>query len=95
MTPTPKDPKKETAASADAKKRPAKVFRIEDVSVSIFAHERDDGARNFSFNFQRSYRDRTQTWKRTQWFGLDDLGKLITLAEQANDWAREQLGKAA
>ncbi len=91
-----KPSKKETTASTDAKKRPENVIRIEDVSVSIFRHDRSDGSANFSCNFQRSYKDSTGQWKRTQWFGVDELGKIVSLAQQADSWIREQLdGKAA
>jgi len=88
-----KPSRKEEAASTDAKKQPAKVLRIEDVSVSVFRHERQGGAANYSCNFQRSYKDSTGQWKRTQWFGLDELGLLISLAEQAAAWIREQLDR--
>lgn len=73
-------------APAAAKTSPIKVIRVEDVSVSIFAHERGtgDGTRvRYSCSFQRSYKDAAGEWKRTQWFGLDDLGKVVACAEQA------------
>lgn len=86
--------KTETTASPDAKKRPVKVFRIEDVSVAIFANARfvQGQERIFhSCNFQRSYKDASGTWKRTQWFDLDDLGHVMQLSQQASDFIREQL----
>ena len=88
-----KTPKKETTASPGAKKRPENVIRIEDVSVSIFRFTRSDGSANFSCSFQRSYKDASNTWKRTQWFGLDDLGKVVASAQQADAWIRGQLEK--
>lgn len=89
-----KGSRKEPAASQDAKpaaakKLPIKVLRVEDVSVSIFAHERDtgDGSRvRYSCSFQRSYKDSAGEWKRTQWFGRDDLGKLVSCAQQASEY---------
>src|SRR5437667_7249905 len=93
MDASKKGPKKEPAASHDAnaaaaKKLPIKVIRVEDVSVSIFAHEREtSGVKrvNFSCSFQRSYKDSSGEWKRTQWFGLDDLGRLVSCAQQAHE----------
>ena len=77
------------AAPAAAKKLPVKVIRVEDVSVSIFAHEREtSGVRrvNHSCSFQRSYKDQTGAWKRTPWFGFDDLGNLVACAQQAHEY---------
>ena len=91
-----KGSKKESAGTHDAKpaaakKLPMKVLRVEDVSVSIFAHEREaagDTRVNYSCSFQRSYKDSAGEWKRTQWFGLDDLGKLVSCAQQVDEYLR-------
>ena len=72
------------ASPAAAKKLPLKVIRNDDVSVSIFAHEKEaDGGRrvNYSCAFQRSYKNSAGEWKRTQWFGVDDLGKVIAVGD--------------
>lgn len=77
------------AQPAAAKKLPTKVIRVEDVSVSIFTHEREAGGTrrvNYSCSFQRSYKDPTGEWKRTPWFGPDDLGNLIACAQQAHEF---------
>ena len=86
--------KKEAAGSRDAipaaaKKLPIKVVRSEDVSVSVFAFERETaGVKriNYSCSFQRSYKDRTGEWQRTQWFGQDDLGNVVVCAQQASEY---------
>jgi len=86
------------AKPAAAKKPPIKVLRVEDVSVSIFAHEREaaDGKRvNYSCSFQRSYKDSAGEWKRTQWFGLDDLGRLVSCAQQADEYLRSLTSQGA
>lgn len=88
--------RKEAAGSREAmpaatKKLPIKVIRSSDVSVSIFAHAREisGGKRvNYSCSFQRSYKDRTGEWQRTQWFGLDDLANLVDCAQQASEYIR-------
>jgi len=87
--------RKEATGSHDAKpmagtkKLPIKVIRAEDVSVSIFSHEREtNGVKrvNYSCSFQRSYKDSTGVWKRTQWFGQDDLSDVMTCAQQASEF---------
>jgi hypothetical protein len=87
-----KSSRKEAASTADAaKKKPEKVLRIDDVSVSIFANEREVSGEQRVFhscNFQRSYRDAAGTWKRTQWFDSDDLAKVAKLAMQADEFTR-------
>jgi hypothetical protein len=83
---------KEAAASPAAKqpaakKQPLKVIRVEDVSVSIFAHERERNGLirvNYSCGFSRSFKNSAGEWKRTPWFGVDDLGKVTSCAEQAH-----------
>lgn len=66
-----------------------KVFRIDDVSASVFARERQfrDETRTFySVTFSRSYKDSSGQWKYTKWFDLEDLGKVVTVAQQASDY---------
>ncbi len=74
---------------AEAKKLPIKVIKVEDVSVSIFAHERETNGVtrvNYSCSFQRSYKDSAGEWKRTQWFGLDELSRVVACAQQASEF---------
>ena len=97
MDTTKKTSRKEAAGSRNAapaaanKKLPIKILRASDVSVSIFAHAREaNGVKrvNYSCSFQRSYKDRTGEWQRTQWFGLDDLANLVDCAQQASEYIR-------
>jgi len=84
-----KEPSPSHDAKATASKKPIKIIRADDVSVSIFAHERETNGINrvnYSCSFQRSYKDSSGEWKRTQWFGLDDLGKVVTCAQQASEY---------
>lgn len=76
-------------AAPKAKKLPIKTIRVDDVSCSIFAHERERGGVttvNYSFGFSRSYKDRDGTWRHTPWFGLDDLGAVVSCAQQAHEY---------
>lgn len=70
-------------------KGPVKQFRADDVSASIFARERN-GRTFHSVSFTRSYKDRDGTWKYTKNFDADDLGRLVTVAQQAAEWIHEK-----
>ena len=77
------------AASASpspaAKRLPVKQLRVDDVSASIFA--REFMGRNFhSIVFTRSYKDASGTYKYVKSFDVDDLGKIVTVAQQAAEW---------
>lgn len=75
---------------------PAKVFRIDDVSVSIFRRERQARGESrafYSVSFSRSYKDSNGVWKYTKSFDLEDLGKIITLCQQADEFIRGELNE--
>ena len=68
---------------------PLKVFRLEDVSASIFARDREvKGADRtfYSVSFSRSYLDQEGKRKYTKNFDLEDLGKIMSLAKQASEF---------
>ncbi|MBW3541535.1 MAG: glycerol-3-phosphate dehydrogenase/oxidase [Planctomycetes bacterium] len=65
-----------------------KVVRIDDVSASIFARDRQIGGENrtfYSVTFSRSYKDSTGQWRYTKWFDVEDLGKVVAVAQQASE----------
>ena len=75
-----------------------KVFRIDDVSASIFVRERfvrDENRQFYSVTFSRSYKDSQGQWRYTKWFDLDDLGKIVTVAQQAGEYIHGRLEQAA
>ena len=77
------------AAAAGAKKRPVRVFQVDDVSVPIFAHEHETagGTRVFyNWTVNRSYKDSDGRVQRTPWLGQDDCGKAITAIKQAGEY---------
>ena len=76
------------AAAAGAKKRPIRVFQIDEVSVPVFAHEHETaaGVRVFyNWAVNRSYTDSTGL-QRTPWLGQDDCGKAIAAIKQAHEY---------
>lgn len=85
------------AAAEEAANKPVKVFRIEDVSVSIFARERSVKGQLVTFystSFSRSYKNASGKWSYTKHFDVQDLPKLIVLANQANDFVENRQREA-
>ena len=73
-------------ASQDAKRRPIKHFRVDDVSAAVWDRKvlvQGEERVYYSVTFERSYKDRDGTWKHTRWFDLESLGKVVTVAQQA------------
>lgn len=71
---------------------PVKVFRLDDVSVSLFARTRNVQGKPVTFysaSFSRSYKDAVGERKFTKSFDADDLGSVVTLAQQASEFIRE------
>lgn len=76
------------AVPPDAAHGPVKVFRLDDVSVSLFARERSFQGRPatyYSASFSRSYKDAAGERKYTKNFDADDLGKVAELCRMAAD----------
>src|SRR5438105_1372878 len=77
-----------TAAKA-ATTKPIKVFRLENVSASIFPRRRTVEGRELTFYnvaFSRSYtrKDGSRGW--TDGFDYEDLGRLALVVKQAADF---------
>jgi hypothetical protein len=89
-----KNPSVDTDKSAEpqtADKHPIKVLSADDVSASVFrrtAMIRGEERTFYSVSFSRSYRDAHGTWRYIKSFGLEDLGKVITVAQQADEYIR-------
>lgn len=89
---------KTAGAASPAKKLPIKTIHVDNVSCSIFAHEhaRDGAATvNYSCGFSRNYKDRDGSSRHTPWFGLDELGTLVSCAEQAREYLTTLTAPAA
>lgn len=64
---------------------PMKMFRVEDVSASIFSSEHN-GRTFYNVSFTRSYKNGSGEYRYTHYFGLEDLGKVVTVAQQASEY---------
>ncbi len=76
-------------------KGPIKVFVLEDVSASVFARQfpvRGEERTFYSVSFSRSYRDSNGSRRYVKTFNLEDLGKVIAVAQQADEFIRQQPG---
>lgn len=90
--------KKNLSAAADkaagpqtAANGPVKMFLVDDVSASIFARTQamKNGERTFySVSFSRSYRDSSGNRRYVKTFNLEDLAKVVTVAQQADEYIR-------
>jgi hypothetical protein len=72
---------------------PVKVLRIDDVSCSIFKRS-VKGRDYYSLSLSRSYKDSSGVWRYTKSFDFDDLGKIISLCQQADEYIRGLLSPA-
>lgn len=84
------DKKKKVAASAetDQANGPIKVFILDDVSASVFSRVVPVNGQErtfYSVSFSRSYRDSSGTRKYVKTFNLEDLAKVVTVAQQADE----------
>jgi len=83
-----KDQQQEVVPSKNA---PIKTFLIEDVSASVFSREnsvKGEMRTFYSVSFSRSYRDSAGKRKYVKTFNLEDLGKIVSLAQQADEYIR-------
>jgi hypothetical protein len=72
---------------------PVKVVRIDDVSLSVFRRN-VKGRDYYSVSLSRSYKDASGTWRYSKSFDLDDLGKVVSLCQQADEYIRAELSVA-
>lgn len=79
--------KGDSVPAADAAKGPVKTFRIDDVSASVFAHQRKGGAL-YSVSFSRSYKDRAGVRKYVKFFGIEDFPAIGGVLKQADEYVR-------
>ena len=73
---------------------PVKVLRIDDVSASIFKRNAR-GRDYFSVSLSRSYKDLSGVWRYTKSFDFEDLGKIVSLCQQADEYIRGELNEQA
>lgn len=78
-------------ATTVAANGPVKVFRIDEVSVSLFARQRQYQGKPavfYSASSSRSYKDAAGERKYAKNFDGDDLGKVVELAQRASEYVR-------
>src|ERR1700731_4663063 len=78
-------------AASVPRKGPIESLRIEDCSASIWGRQHAvQGVEKtfFSVTFERSYVDKAGTRRYTGFFSPDDLGKLVSLCQQAEQKIR-------
>lgn len=76
-------------AAAEAGRAPVKVFRIDDVSASVFSAERQfrgSPVTFYSVSFSRSYLGSDGKRRYAKSFDADDLERIVHLSEQAGDY---------
>lgn len=79
-------------ASQDVKRRPLKTFTIGDVHASVWSRDhlvKGQSMRFYSVSFERSYRDATGKIAYSRSMNPDDLGALISRAQQAGEFINE------
>jgi hypothetical protein len=82
-------PSARAETAADPARGPVKVLRIEEVSASIFARTRTVQGEPVTFHsvsFSRSYKDAAGERKYTKNFDTEDLGAIVSLAQQASEY---------
>ncbi len=84
---------KAEAAKPEARRQPAKVIRVEDVSASIWTRQhliRGEPTTFYSVTPERSYKDRDGARCYTKSYDPDSLGALVAVIQQADAWIRER-----
>lgn len=76
---------RKSESPADERNLPINVFRIDDVSASIFSRTYSDRT-FYSVSFSRSYKSASGDWRYTKNFDREDLGKIVTLCQQAAEY---------
>ena len=65
------------------------TYRADDCRASIWARDYNVQGRPKTFvtvTFERSYKDRDGQWRYTKNFDVEDLGKVVTVTQQAAEW---------
>src|SRR5262245_30499023 len=78
-------------ADDSVKKKTLKVILVDDVSASVFAfeHEGEQESRTYySVSFSRSYLDGDGKRQYVKFFNLEDLGKVVRVAQMADEYIR-------
>jgi hypothetical protein len=87
----PAGPQTAKDAGTAAKMRPIRTFRVDNVSASVWTRVvvKLEPVTFYSVTFDKHYENANHESKRTHWFHLNDLPKLVTLAQQAEQYIIE------
>ena len=93
-------PANNTPALQEAKRRPLKTLTIGDISASVWHRDHEikgQPTRFYSVSFERGYRDSAGKRCYSRSFNPDDLGALMALCQQADEYidSLEGLSQAA
>ena len=68
---------------AETKNKPIKSYRLGNVEASVWPNKSPkDGSIYFSFNFQKSYKNKDGEWVQTGFYSRGDLAYLAILAQK-------------
>lgn len=68
---------------AETKNKPIKSYRLGNVEASVWLNKSPkDGSIYFSFNFQKSYKNKDGEWVQTGFYNRGDLAYLAILAQK-------------
>ncbi|WP_428047721.1 hypothetical protein [Candidatus Proelusimicrobium excrementi] len=68
---------------AETKNKPIKSYRLGNVEASVWPNKNPkDGSLYFSFNFQKSYKNKDGEWVQTGFYNRGDLAYLAILAQK-------------
>lgn len=80
-----------TEVQPQVKKGPIKTIRQDDCAISIWGREvqvRGEPKTFYSCSIERSYKDSSGDYRYSRYFGLEDLGKVVALCKQADEFIR-------
>jgi hypothetical protein len=84
--------KKNASPEADSGTAPIKVFKVDDVSASVFSREFPVNGKDVTFysvSFSRSYRDSSGTRRYVKTFNIEDLAKVVTVAQECDEYVHK------
>ena len=67
---------------------PIKQFRVDGVAASVFARDRSERT-FYSVSLTRAYQDASGQWKYSKVFDAEDLGKVVSVVQQAADYVQK------
>jgi hypothetical protein len=79
-------------AATDQGNGPIKVFKVDDVSASVFSRIHSVNGEDVTFysvSFSRSYRESSGVRKYVKTFNIEDLLKVVTVAQECDEFVHK------